>query len=126
MADLLGNYEGVAAVFLDGELQTDAAKVNISYKTNDQAVKTMIKGFAGFSNGADEIEGTIEIPPLRDGRRTNWYRVARRRKTVRLEWTDEGEVNQAAVRLTQREKTNSEGQTASVTYSFQGKPIGDA
>lgn len=118
------NYEGRTAVFLDGVLLSDAASLRATYKTNDNRVKTMVRGTAGFSAGSTDVDGTITMPPLRDGMRVDWLEVVLRRKTVRLEYEHAGRRRIAEGRITDYEHSASVDQTAEVTLTFAGAPVG--
>lgn len=117
-------FEGQAEAYLNGRLLTEAATVRLTIKTNDNPVRTSIRGFAGFSRGSEDVEGSIEMPPPRDGFVVDWHEAMLRRQTVRLAYIDAGKRRQAEGRITQYEMSKQVDQTGSVTLSFMGRPVG--
>lgn len=122
---VMNDYEGKGAVFANGVLFSDMATMRVTVSTNDNPVITQPKGFAGFSAGSTRTEATVTMPPLRDGMRVDWLEdVILPRKTVRLEYEHMGKRRVHEGRFTSYEHSTSVDQTAEVTLSFVGAPVG--
>lgn len=120
----LGKYEGRKIhLSLNGRVVAEATSFEFTLQSGDNAVMTLLDGFAGFSDGAEQISGTINGVVPKSGYTQDYYDAVRQKKEFRLAFTHGGRRRQAEGRLTEFGGEHSVSATATNKMSFMGKPM---
>jgi hypothetical protein len=120
MADI--QYEGVAQIFINGRAQAQAKKVTVRGASNDQPVKTMGLGLAGFSDGAGETDIDVESAVPKKGFETSFVRHVTEKKTMSIVYKSGGTRIQVTGRFLTYEISNDVDNPAMTSGAFKGGP----
>lgn len=123
MADF-GNYAGAGEVYLNGRLLAEIEECERQLQSNDNEVNTMIKGFAGFSDGPTHVRitGTTAIPKA--GYEVDYERAVRLKLTVTFVFIDGGQRLTHVGRITDLTSSRSTSASAKANFTFVGVPVG--
>ena len=109
---------------LNGRVVAEAIRFRFSLPSGDNTVKTLLDGFAGFSDGVEELNGTIEGVVPKAGYQQDYYDAVVAKKDFRISFTHAGKRRQAEGRLTEFGGEHDVAPAATNTMTFVGKPIG--
>lgn len=119
----LTKYEGAAQVFVNGRLLAEAQTSRLSLTANDNEVNTMQKGFAGFSDGPERAEVSIDTAVPKAGYELDFWTLCRDKSEVRVVQISGGVRRQIQGRITSFEETKGTGQTATASVTIVGRPL---
>lgn len=118
----LGNYEGPAKVFYQGKLLAETQSARLRVTGNNNKVVTMVKQFAGKSDGATESEISLENAIPRKGFERNFLQVVIDKELVRIVLDIGGERVQVHCYAEDSEYTSSTDASAGISVTLMGGP----
>lgn len=118
MADT--KYEGVGLVIINGRTQAECRKITVQVTSNDNPVKTMVKQFAGFSDGAGESSIDVESAIPLKGFEKSFLRAVVDKETVSIVHKSGGTRAQYTGRFTEATLSNDVENPAVTSAKFMG------
>lgn len=116
----MDQYEGVGQIFVNNRLLAEASKCTPRISSNDNEVNTMVKGFAGFSDGPGKVEITIENAVPKKGYEFDFVDAVNNKKTVTLTVISGGRRQTTTGRFLTAEWSNDVGSSTVLTASYTG------
>lgn len=113
-------YEGAAEIYVNGRLQAEAQSCDVTVDANDNAVVTMQKGFAGFSDGAGSSKLTIKSAIPRIGYETDFVDAVVKKKDIAIVVKSAGRRHQFHGRFQSAAWGNATDATTMLTGEFVG------
>lgn len=113
-------YQGAAEIYVNGRLQAEAQSADVSIDANDNVVVTMLKGFAGFSDGAGSSKITIKSAIPRKGYETDFVDAVDQKKDVAIVVKSGGRRHQFEGRFQTANWSNATDATSMITGEFIG------
>lgn len=119
MAD---SYEGggQGRIYINGRLLAEATKTSVNAQSNDQLVKTLHKGAAGFSDGAGETSGSIETAVPRKGYELDFVQAVTSKATLQLVIVNGGRRHQTWCRFLNAKWDNAVDSPVLLSADWQG------
>lgn len=113
-------YEGTATVIINGRVQAECKKISVSLDSQDNEVNTMVKGFAGFSDGPGKATVSVESAVPKKGFEFSFARAVVEKRTVSLVYKSGGTRFQLTGRFTKAEMNNDAESPAMTSGEFTG------
>jgi hypothetical protein len=123
MAGADKKYEGVAQVYIKGRAQAECRKATVTSTSNDNPVKTMGHGFAGFSDGAGETSIDIESAVPKKGFEKSFMAAVVGKETVQIVYKSGGARHSSTGRFTESTISNDIESPAVTTGKFMGSEL---
>lgn len=122
MADI-DEYSGPGIIYFNNRILAEVSDATLTDTSNDNAVYTLRKGLAGFSNGAEEadVEFTNMVPAK--GAEQRFGQITRGHQTVTIVVKFGKETTTLRGRLSTSRKTMSHNSPNSIAVSFKGRVI---
>ncbi len=117
-------FESRSQIFLDGNAVTDAVTFGFDLQSGDNVVKTIAAGFDGFADGAEMIEGDLELVVPKSGYRKDFVDAIHAKKNFRLAFTFAGKQRYAEGRLLNASGKVGVDAASSLNLKFTGKFVG--
>ena len=117
----MSEYSRPYIIAYNGAALAEAENVEVSYNSNDKAVRTLRKGLAGFSNGAEEVGVTFRNAiPLR-GFEKDWSDICMSHRTGQLTVREANVISTYEGRIMQTTSSSSVDSPNSLNCTFSGK-----
>ena len=116
----LTKYEGPGEIYVNGRLQAEAQSCDVAIDANDNAVVTMQKQFAGFSDGAGSSKITVKSAIPRIGYETDFVDFVIKKKDVTLVVKSGGRRHRFEGRFQTSSWSNATDATCMITGEFVG------
>lgn len=124
MADI-DEYSPPGLIFFNGRLLSEVSDVTTTDSSNDNAVYTLRKGLAGFSNGAEEIDCEFTNMVPAKGAEQRFGQIIRSHQTVTLTVKFGKETTIMRGRLMTSRKSSSHNSPNQIQCSFKGRVINE-
>lgn len=123
MAADLDEYSGPGLIYFNGRLLAETSEATLTDTSNDNAVYTLRKGLAGFSNGAEEadVDFTNMVPAR--GAELRFGQIVRNHQTVTITVKFGKETTVLRGRLFTSKKTMSHNSPNNIAVTFKGRVI---
>ena len=121
----LTRYQGPGEIYANSRLLAEAASITVRTMSNNNKVRTMKKGLAGFSAGPTEVEIRIDSAVPKAGYEVDFKTIVERKLAMEIVHVDAGGVRRRYEGwVDDCEQGQSTDAAATMSMNFVGKPVG--
>lgn len=122
----MAEYSKPGYVLLNGIVLAECGQARFRLNSNDKPVRTLTKGLAGYSDGAEEVSCDLQNAIPRAGFEAEFTALCRAHRTVRLSFRIANKIYECEGRFMDIDISTDVDSPNGVNLTFNGRLINEA